>query len=146
MKPPPSMFGLKCPIALKGHQLPSPATLAAPAGTVRPRRRAIATVYEATFRQLTFLICGGALRGPPLLGMAGTAVVVLWKKMRGGGSGADLGGGETERNRVQRHALQNASVNRPIDCTEVQSPGTSSMPAEEGTGTTNPSKGVTCQR
>jgi hypothetical protein len=146
MKPPPSMFSLKAPIALTVHPVPTPAVPAARAGTIRPRRRALATVYEAAFRQLTFLISGEALRGPALLGIAGSAVVVLWRRMRCGRAGADFAGGETEPNRVEQHALQNASVNRPIDCTEVQSSGASSMPAEEGTGTTNPSKGVTCQR
>lgn len=146
MKPPPNTFGLKGLIALTGHPVPAPAIVVTGAGTVQPRRRALATVCEAVFRQVAFLMYGGTLRGPALLGTAGTAVVLLWKRMRGGGSGAGLGRGETEPNQVQTHALKTVPASRPTACTNVRSSQASSMPAEEGTGTTNPSKGATCQR
>lgn len=139
MKQPPRTSGVKCPIALTGHQVSAPAIPVKRAGTVQPRRRALATVYEAVFRQLTFLMCGGAWRGPALLGMAGTAVVLPWKKLRGGGSGADLGGGRTKPNQVQTHALKTVPASRPTAYANVQSLQANVLPAKEGGLTPSPS-------
>jgi hypothetical protein len=119
MRSSPRTLGLKVVNALPFHPVPTPAVPVARAGTIRPRRRALATVYEAAFRQLTCLISGEALRGPALLGIAGSAVVMFWRRMQGGGTGADFAGGETEPNRVDQHALQNASASSPVACAEV---------------------------
>jgi hypothetical protein len=145
MRSPTKIVGLKAPIGLTVHPVPTPGAPATRAGIIRARRRALATIYEVPFRQLTCLRCGGVLRGPELLGMAGTAVVVLWKGIRGGGAGVDLAGGESEPNRVEQHALQNASASMAVACAIVQSPEANAISAKEGTGTSR-SKGATCQR
>jgi hypothetical protein len=122
MRSSPRTLGLKAPIALTVHPVPPPADSVARAGTIQPRRRALATVYETAFRQLTCLISGEALRGPALLGIAGSAVVMLWRRMQGGVIGADFAGGDTEPNRVEQHALQNGSASIPVACAKVHFP------------------------
>jgi hypothetical protein len=126
------MLDLKGPIALTGHQVSAPAILITGAGTVRPRRQALAALCEAAFGQVTFLMYGSSLRGPALLGMAGTAVVLFWKKLRGGGLRSDLEGGRTEPNQVQTQALMTVRASRPTPCANVQPPQANALPAKEG--------------
>ncbi len=122
MKSPPGVFGLKDPIVLTGQQVPAGATHAAPAGTFRPRLRALGAVYKMLFGQFTFLMFGDAIRGPSLLGVASTAVVFLWERMRSGRSGTDLGKTATEPVRVQAKSPKNVPASRPTARANVQSP------------------------
>ncbi len=120
MNSPPRVVGLKDPIVPTGQQLPAGATHAAPAGTVRPRLRALCAVYKILLGQFMFLMFGDTIRGPSLLGVAITAVVFLWKRMQGGRSGTDLGKTETEPVQVQEKSLKNFPASEHTVCANVQ--------------------------
>jgi hypothetical protein len=145
MKSPPRIFGLKDPIVLTGQQVPAGATHAAPAGTVWARLRALRAVYKILFEQFTFLMCGGAIRSPGLLGVASTTVVFLWNRLREGRSGTDAGTTETEPVRVQEKSLKNVPASGLSAQDNVQSPQANAMSAKEATRATLQSKGSTCQ-
>jgi hypothetical protein len=145
MNSPPRVFGLKDPMVLTGQQLPAGATHAAPAGTVRPRLRALGAVYKTLLEQFMFLMFGDAIRGPSLPGVASTAVVFLWKRMQGCRTGTDVGKTETEPVRVQAKSLKNVPASGLSAQDNVQSPQANAMSAKEATRATIQSKGSTCQ-
>jgi len=139
------VFGLKDPIVLIGQQMPAGATHAAPAGTVRPRLRALGAVHKILPEQFMFMMFGDAIRGPSLLGVASIAVVFLWKRIQGGRLAADLGKTETEPVRLQAKSLKNVPTSGPTVCDGVRSPASNRDVSKRSRPPTIPSKGLICQ-